>query len=186
VLAAGGCSSSSSTPQAGSSSPAPSVAGGQTIASKVVLGRVAGNLHQPNKKIFAKHRKRLLTRVGQAVDGWIDGGFVGVGYPRDSFSAAFKTFTGPAKRDARQQQGLMTNWPLRKKIDGVHVTRRKVVVDVLAPHGRPAGATARVTLVFKTTGHAERTVMLHGRLFLVPNGKGAWRIFGYDMSKGGK
>jgi len=48
------------------------------VATRLVLGRVAGDLHQPNKRIFKKHRKQVLERVGRAVDTWIDGGFVGV------------------------------------------------------------------------------------------------------------
>lgn len=156
------------------------------MTSTVALGRVAGDLHQPNKRVFAKHRKDVLDQVGTAVDTWVDGGFVGVGYPRDSFGSAFQAFTAPARADAEHQQRLMTNWDLRHQIDGVHVTKRKVTVDVLAPHGRPAGATARVALVFTTTGDVTRTVTVHGRLFLSPDDKGTWRIFGYDVAKGGR
>jgi hypothetical protein len=185
ALAAGGCSSStSSQPQAGPTSSATGGGGVRPVASKVSLGRVAGNFHQPNKRVFAKHRKRLLQRVGKAVDSWIDGGFVGVAYPRRAFPTAFSAFTGPAKHDARRQQRLLTNWSLRKRIDGVEVKRRTVVVDVLAPHGRPAGATARVSLVFTTSGHPDKRVSVRARLFLTPDGKGSWRIFGYDVSQG--
>ena len=155
------------------------------MASKVVLGQVAGNLHQPNRKVFKKHRKHTLKQIGQAVDTWIDGGFVGVDYPRASFGAAFQAFTKPAARDARKQQRLMTNWALRQKIDGVDVKKRTITVDVLAPHGRPAGATARIALVFTTTGHTTKRVAVHGRLFLGPDDHGTWRIFGYDVAKGG-
>lgn len=156
------------------------------MASTLVLGRVAGNLHQPNKRIFKKHRKQVLHRVGRAVDTWIDGGFVGVSYPRSDFKSAFAAFTKPAKHDARGQMKLMTNWKLRKKIDGVDVKKRKVVVDVFAPHGRPSGATARVTLVFTTTGDTRQRVAVTGRLFLAPDDHGSWRVFGYDVSNGGK
>ena len=186
ALTAGGCSSStSSQPQAEPTSSATGGGGVRPVASKVSLGRVAGNLHQPNKRVFQRHRKRVLRRVADAVDSWIDGGFVGVAYPRRSFPTAFSAFTAPAQHDARQQQRLLTNWTLRKRIDGVKVKRRTVVVDVLAPHGRPAGATAHVSLVFTTSGHTDKRVSVRGRLFLVPNGKGAWRIFGYDVSQGG-
>ena len=185
ALVAGGCSSSSSSqPQAGPTSSVTSSGGARPVASKVLLGRVAGNFHQPNKRVFDKHRTRLLKRVGAAVDSWIDGGFVGVAYPRKSFPAAFTAFTGPAKHDARHQQRLLTNWTLRKRIDGVEVRKRQIVVDVLAPHGRPAGATARVRLVFTTTGGPDKRVQVRGRLFLVPDGTGSWRIFGYDVSQG--
>jgi hypothetical protein len=176
----GGSSSPSSGPSGGSVS-----GGAQPVATTLTLGRVAGNLHQPNKRIFGKHRKQVLDRVGKAVDSWIDGGFVGVSYPRDSFGSAFASFTKPARHDAEKQQKLMTNWSLRKKIDGLQVKKRKVTVDVLAPHGRPAGATARVALVFTTSGHKSLRVSLHGRLFLTPDSHGTWQIFGYDVAKGG-
>jgi hypothetical protein len=184
-LALAGCGGGSSSPSPGPSGDS----GGEGAApagSSVVLGRVAGNLHQPNKRVFAHHRKQVLDDVGKAVDSWVDGGFVGVSYPRDSFGSAFAAFTAPARKDAEHQQRLMTNWDLRKKIDGVRVVKRKVTVDVLAPHGRPAGATARVSLVFTTTGDTTKRVMVHGRLFLSPDDKGTWQIFGYDVAKGGQ
>jgi hypothetical protein len=184
-LGVSGCGGGSSSPSAGPSSGS-TVGAAQPVTSTVALGRVAGNLHQPNKKVFKKHRQKVLTKVGHAVDTWIDGGFVGVSYPRDSFASAFQAFTAPARRDAGHQQKLMTNWGLRHRIDGVEVKKRKVTVDVLAPHGRPAGATARVELVFSTTGDATKRVTVHARLFLNPDAHGTWRIFGYDVAKGGQ
>ena len=70
------------------------------------------------------------------------------------------------------------------KIDGVEVKKRRVAVDVFAPNGRPAGATARVALVFRTTGHTEKRVAVRARLFLTRGGHGHWRIFGYDVARG--
>jgi hypothetical protein len=156
------------------------------VASTVVLGRVAGTVHQPNKRIFKKHRKQTLTKVGRAVDSWIDGGFVGVRYPRATFGSAFQAFTTPARHDAKRQRALMTNWALRKRIDGVKVAKRHVTVDVFAPHGHPAGATARVALVFRTTGDTTKRVVVHARLFLNPTDHGTWQIFGYDVARGGR
>jgi hypothetical protein len=178
-----GCGGGSSSPAAGSSSGTGAVA---PMPTTVKLGKVAGNLHQPNKKVFAQHRKQLLTAVGQAADTWIDGGFVGVDYPRDDFGSAFRAFTPAARKDATHQQALMTNWPLRRKIDGVDVRKRTVTVDVLAPHGRPAGVTARVDLVFTTTGDTKTRVAVTGRLLMSPGAHGAWQVFGYDISKGGR
>jgi hypothetical protein len=80
----------------------------------------------------------------------------------------------------------MTNWSLRHRISGVQVAKRTITVDVLAPHGRPAGATARVVLVFTTTGHTSQRVVVRGRLFLSPDPHGTWRVFGYDVTKGGR
>jgi hypothetical protein len=177
----GGSSSPSGGPSGGSDT-----GGAQQVATTITLGSVAGDVLKPNKKVFKKHRKQVLTKVGKAVDAWIDGGFVGVTYPRDDFGSAFHTFTKPAATDARHQQSLTTNWDLRQKIDGVAVKKRTVTVDVLAPHGRPAGATARVALVFTTTGDVEKRVSVHARLFLSPDDHGVWQIFGYDVAKGGR
>jgi hypothetical protein len=155
------------------------------VASKVSLGRVAGTIRKKNWKLFVKrHKAHVLKKVGRAVDTWIDGGFVGVDYPRDSFGRAFAAFTRRAARDARHQRKLMSNWGLRHRIDGVDVKRRTIAVDVLAPRGRPAGATARVSLLFETTGQARKRVMVHGRLFLTPDDHGTWHIFGYDVARG--
>jgi hypothetical protein len=188
ALAAGGCSSSSdsSSPGAAPTSGGSDAGGAQPVASTLVLGRVAGTVHQPNKRIFKKHRKQTLVKIGRAVDTWIDGGFVGVDYPRSDFSSAFQAFTTPAQHDAKRQRALLTNWKLRTKIDGVTVEKRHVTVDVLAPHGHPAGATARVQLVFRTTGDTRKLVVVHGRLFLNPTDHGTWQIFGYDVARGGK
>jgi hypothetical protein len=187
ALAAGGCSSNdSSSPSAAPTTSDTGDGGAQPVASRVLLGKVAGTIKKKNWKAFmADHRKPMLKQVGHAVDSWIDGGYVGVDYPRDSFDSAFDSFTQQAQHDANRQRALMTNWDLRQKIDGVDVKKRTVTVDVMAPRGRPAGATARVDLVFSTTGDTQKRVTVRGRLFLSP-GHGRWRIFGYDVSKGAK
>jgi hypothetical protein len=184
-LAVAGCGggSDSSTPAATATSTA---SGTPQVATKVTFGTVAGTIRRPFRKTFAQHRSHLRKQVGAAVDSWLDGGFVGVDYPRDSFPAAFASFSAPAKRAARHQQRLMTNWKLRHDIDGVTTKHRSVTLDVLAPHGRPAGVTARVRLVFTTTGNVKKRVSVTGRLFLNEGPKGDWRIFGYDVAKGVK
>jgi hypothetical protein len=183
-LALVGCGGNdSSSPSAA----APSTASGAPIvATKVTVGTVAGTIRKPFRKTFAQRRPHLTTQVGAAVDSWLDGGFVGVDYPRDDFPTAFASFTDAAKRDARRDQGLMTNRSLRHDIDGVTVRHRTVTLDVLAPRGRPAGVTARVRLVFATTGDTRQRVSVTGRLFLSQDRHGDWRIFGYDVAKGAK
>jgi hypothetical protein len=179
-----GCSSSESSAPKADPSLGDQVGGAhRPPASKVVLGSVAGTVHQPGKRVFKKHKRAVLRQIGATVDTWIDGGFVGVDYPRDSFGQAFTAFTPPARQDAQRQKDLMTNWKLRDRISGVVVKQRQVTVDVLAPKGRPAGATARVKLVFGTTGQAHRRVVVSGRLFLTPHGR-KWQVFGYDVSQG--
>jgi hypothetical protein len=187
ALTLGACSSSdSSSPSAGPSETGSSDAGAQPVATQVRLGKVAGTIKKKSWKTFMKdHRKTMLKQVGEAVDTWIDGGYVGVDYPRDSFDSAFGSFTRAARHDADRQKNLMTNWQLRQKIDGVEVKKRRVTVDVLAPRGRPAGATARVDLVFVTSGDTQERVTVRGRLLLTP-AHGKWQIFGYDVSRGAK
>jgi hypothetical protein len=186
TLTVGGCGGDDSSSPGTAPSTSSSAGVGAGPATKVLLGKVAGTIKKKNWKTFMDdHRKTMLKQVGEAVDTWIDGGFVGVDYPRDDFASAFDAFTDPAKRDAGRQQKLMTNWDLRQKIDGVEVKKRTVTVDVMAPKGRPAGATARVDLVFTTSGDTQERVTVRGRLFLTP-GHGRWRIFGYDVSREAK
>jgi len=153
------------------------------MASTVAIGKVAGNVHQPGRRRFAAVRQDVEKGVGAAVDGWLDGAFVGVDYPRDSFDAAFATFTPGARAEAEHDRQLMTLWGFRNRIDGVTTTHRTTTVDVLAPEGRPAGATARVDLRFTTSGDVQRTVQVTGRLFLSKAHDGTWQVFGYDISK---
>jgi hypothetical protein len=187
-LAVAGCSgsdsSSSSPAAAASSSTKPSEA--PAMATKVTIGNVAGVLRRPFRKTFAQHRPILSKQVGAAVDRWLDGGFVGVDYPRPDFPTAFASFTPAAKSQARHQRRLLTNWKWRHDIDGVTTKQRSVALDVLAPHGRPAGVTARVRLVFTTKGDVHKRVTVAGRLFLAPDHRHHWRIFGYDVAKGAK
>lgn len=155
------------------------------MASTVVIGKVAGAVHGANHERFVAHRKRLEALIGNAVDRWIDGGFVGVDYPRDSFPAAFRTFTPGARVEARHDQRLLTLWAYRHRIDGVTALHRTIAVDVLAPRGVPAGATARVDLRLRTHGDVRTRVAVRGRLFL-SHTHGTWRIFGYDVTQGAR
>jgi hypothetical protein len=160
--------------------------GSPPMATKVAIGKVSGNIKKKYRKRFHKHALALESHVRTAVDGWFDGAFVGLGYPARRFPQAFDTFTHQAAADARRQKRLMTNWKWRRHIDGVTVLKRKVTLDVLAPHGKAAGVTARVRLEFKTTGQKKKKVTVTGRLFLARNHLGKWQIFGYDVAKGTK
>jgi hypothetical protein len=186
ALAIGGCGGGSSAPSAAPTSPGATFGGNPPMATVVTIDKVAGNFQKPYHRAFHAHAKHLTRQVGQAVDAWFDGGFVGVDYPTHSYPDAFKTFTPQARHDAMQQKDLMTAGSLGERIDGVTTQQRKVSLDVLAPKGRPSGVTARVVLRFKTTGQAKKKVTVTGRLFLTQGGNGAWRIFGFDVAKGAK
>jgi hypothetical protein len=185
VIGCGGGGSDSSAPPA-AAPPSTATATRPAVATKVTIGSVSGTVRRPFRKTFFQHRAHLQKQVGSAVDSWLDGGYVGVRYPRDSFPQAFASFTAAAKHDARRQQGLMTGWKWRHEIDGVTTRHRTVTLDVLAPHGRPAGVTARVRLVFTTSGKVKKRVGVTGRLFLARNPHGTWQIFGYDVAQGAK
>jgi hypothetical protein len=187
ALSVGGCGGSdSSGPDAAPGGSGTASGEASPMASTVVIGRVAGNVHQPSRHRFAAARVDLEKSVGEAVDAWLDGGFVGVTYPRDGFDTAFASFTADARKDAEQDKDLMTLWGYRHRIDGVTTTHRKVVVDVLAPRGKPAAATARVDLRFTTSGDVSKPIEVRGRLFLTPAADGTWQIFGYDVARGAR
>ena len=83
ALAVGGCGGgSSSSPSAGPSSNGPST-GTPPVTTVVSIDKVAGTVHKPNRERFHRQASHLRAEVGQAVDAWFDGGFVGVGYPTD-------------------------------------------------------------------------------------------------------
>jgi hypothetical protein len=145
----------------------------ETTAS---LGKVTGKL--PKDK-----RSRVRQQVAHAVDAWIDAAYVGGDYPRTDFATSWPGFTTGAKARAKSAKALMSNQDIGAQVDAVEATTRKVTVDVLAVKGHPAGATARVTLRFRTDGEVTRKVEVRGRLFLTPTADG-WRIFGYDVTKG--
>ena len=180
-----GCGSGddSSTPAEGPSSSKPTStasvegSGPPLVTTVVKVGTIAGQLKQKDRQAFKK-------RVSHAVDQWFDGAYVAGPYPRKGTGHAFQSFTPGAAKLAYRQRKLTSNAGIASRIDGVQATRRWVKIDVLAPHGVIAAATAHVKLRFKTTGQVERKVFVKGRLFLTRNGKGRWKVFGFDISKG--
>ncbi len=178
VLGVAGCSGGDDEEPAGPEGEATrsGPSGTTAIPSRVEVGEVAG-------KLGRKPARGVAREVAAVVDGWLDAAYVGGDYPRSDFSAAFRGFTRDAARLATRQAGLMSNKAVGKKVDGVTATRRVVRVDVLAPKGRPAGATAHVTLVMKITGDVQRTDQVRGRLMLIRS-KAGWRVFGFDIERG--
>ncbi|MFC4783774.1 hypothetical protein ACT8ZV_04835 [Nocardioides sp. MAHUQ-72] len=179
ALAATGCSGDDDGDGAApAASPTASESGrpAPEVRTKVAVGRVPGHLPP-------RARKRAVHAVGDVVDHWFDAAYVGGRYPRHDFSDAYPAFTAGARADAVRDRDLMTNRPLGREIDGVTAHRRLVWVDLLPARGRAAAATARFRLAFTTTGEKERSVVVRGRLFLVP-GPSGWKVFGYDVAKG--
>jgi hypothetical protein len=160
-----------------SAAPEPEVEPGARLAAlgPVRVDTVAGSL--PGK------RGRVRDQVATVVDGWIAAAYLDGPYPRDGFRRAFPDFTQGARTQARADRRLMSNAGIGTRVQDVVPRRRSIRIDVLAPGGRPRGATARVRLVYATRGEVSRRVLVRGRLYLTRNERG-WKVFGYDMARG--
>lgn len=176
VLALAGCSGEDDEDPGGDGK---SSASGETtpgIETRVEIGEVAGTLGKgPAREVAAD--------VAHVVDRWLDAAYVGGDYPRTKFGDAFPGFTKDAATLAGRQPGLMSNEAVGGDVDSVNATRRIVRVDLLAPKGKPAGATAHVNLVIKLTGKVERTDQIRGRVVLT-RAKSGWQVFGFDIERG--
>jgi hypothetical protein len=146
------------------------------IPSRVEVGEVAGRLGK-------RPARQVAADVAEVVDRWLDAAYVAGDYPRSKFGDAFRGFTKDAAALAARQRGLMSNQAVGDDVDSVTATRRVVRVDLLAPGGKAAGATAHVKLVIKMTGKVDRTDQVRGSLVLTRSGSG-WRMFGFDVERG--
>ncbi|WP_374455762.1 hypothetical protein [Nocardioides sp.] len=146
------------------------------VQTKTKIHRVYGRL--PDAR-----RKAVRRQVGQVVDRWWEAAYLGGTYPRSSFPSAFPGFTRGAERRARIDKALLTNQTGGRRIDAVEARHRSVSLDILATRKQARSVTAHVLLRFDTRGDKTGTTVVRGRLFLVRK-RGAWRVFGYDISKG--
>jgi hypothetical protein len=133
---------------------------------------------------LSPRQRRTVARQAEAtVLAYVEAAFLG-DYPRsDGFGDAFPGFTPGARALARKDAGVLTG---RRFADAAEVTATaaSAYVSVVAPDGRPVGATARVSVdleVLPDRGEP-RPVRLRGRLLLTPSADG-WRVFGYDLSR---
>ncbi len=156
-----------------SSSSAPADPG---IRTRVEVGEVAG-------KLGKRPARQVAADVAGVVDRWLDAAYVGGEYPRSKFGDAYPGFTKGAAALAGRQPALTSNRTIGGRADSVTATRRVVRVDVLAPRGKVAAATAHVNLVIKITGKVKRTDQVRGRLVLT-KANGRWRVFGFDIERG--
>lgn len=176
ALAAGACSGSDDAPGAAPSGGS-SEASDHPVETQVTFGKITG-------KLTPESRQNLSQQVGAVVDGWTEAAYLGGDYPRRDFSDAWPGFTAGAKQEAHGDRALMSNEDIGEKIDGVTPHKSLVRLDVLAVKKHPVGITAHVFLGFGTTGDLEKEVRVKGRLFLTHTDSG-WKVFGYDMTKGG-
>lgn len=145
------------------------------LETKIHLGQVTGKLAKPAAK-------ELIGQVALSVDQWIDGAYVAGDYPRTDFAEAFVSFTPGAAAVAKADRNLLTNAPIGATLESVTALKRDVTIDLLAPRGKPGGATARVLVKFETSGAGDAAYVVRGRLSLVPADAG-WQIFAYDLTK---
>ncbi|WP_183095194.1 hypothetical protein [Nocardioides stalactiti] len=179
ALGLAGCSGeddTADTPEADATRSESFVGEAPGIRTRVEVGEIVGRL--PKRPATA-----AAAEVAEVVDDWIDGAYVGGDYPRNSFGDAFAGFTDGASRLAADQSGLLSNAVVGEKVDTVTATRRVVRVDLLAPKGKLAGATAHVNLVFDLSGDVDRTDQVRGRLLLTHSRRG-WQVFGFDIERG--
>jgi hypothetical protein len=154
-----------------------------TLASHELPTRTG--IHRVFGRLPVARRKAVRRQVGKVVDRWWEAAYLGGTYPRSRFPSAFPGFTAAAEERARADKALLTNQTGGPQIDVVTATRRTVALDILATGRQARTVTAHVVLTFDTTGHKTGTTTVRGRLFLTRK-RGAWRIFGYDVSKGAR
>ncbi|HSV37333.1 MAG TPA: hypothetical protein VLI04_01115 [Nocardioidaceae bacterium] len=121
-----------------------------------------------------KAKTRVTEGVSAALQEYLDSALLG-DYPRSDFSLG--GFTRGAVTAAKRDLDLLTGTAF-SDAESVTATTLTAELAVLAPDGRPAGATAKVRFALDVDGVP---VVVRGRLVLTPN-EGTWRIFGYDVS----
>lgn len=169
-----GCSDGDGPPTGGEQTP-PTEATDERVETDATVGKVVGKLGDPG-------RTQVLQEVTSVVDGWVDAAYVDGDYPRSDFGDAYPGFTKGAARLAAKQPATMSNAKVGDRVESVDVLKRSVRVDVLAPHRKPAGATARVKVVVELHGDVERRDRISGRVLLTPAEKG-WKVFGFEVRR---
>lgn len=182
TAALGGCSGDEDEPSADPTPTASETV--EPVATDAALGKVHGALD-------TAAAEAVVTEVTTVVDGWIDGGLGGA-YPRSDFADGLAGFTPDARALAEARSSVLTNVDVGADLERVELVERVVRVDVVAPKGRPAGATARVRVRMVLggldaaaggDGAGERTDVVSGRLMLTPTADG-WQVFGFDLARG--
>lgn len=147
---------------------------GATLHVRTTVSRVLGELSPA-------HRGRLEREAGQLLAGYLAAAYLHQ-RPAEGYRGAFPGFTHGARELALRDVDTVADGGFA---DAKTVRPRGAVafLSVVAPEGRPVGATARVflNLDVTTAQGRRRAVAVRGRLLLSP-GPEQWRIFGYDLS----
>jgi hypothetical protein len=162
------------------STPAPSVSPKPAAAP---APRVKA-IHVTGGPLSGRAKRMLSRQVAAAVGGWFRAAYVGGDYPRArrTFRAAFPGFTAGAVAAADRNLGLMSNAAISTRIDTVKAGPQVLWLDVLGHHGHAVGVTARVKLVYGTSGRLVSRQVVRGQLNLTWR-KGGWRVFGFDITR---
>ncbi|TIC88789.1 hypothetical protein E8D34_03780 [Nocardioides sp. GY 10113] len=158
---------------AAQTTPTPVTAEPTPFSVRADVGNVTGRLGRSD-------RREVLRDVREVVADWMEAAYVETGSAVD-LGTAFADFTPQAAASAKRQRALLTNAALASA-DGVEVRPAVVKVDVLAPGGEVAAATARFRVVLQREG-AKRQEKVVGRLMLSPVKKG-WKVFGFTVERG--
>lgn len=151
---------------------------GRELALNLRAGNVVGGL-------ATKRRYAVVSQVGSAVDDWFETAYLGGTYPRKaaSFRGSWPHWTRGLRHQARAQSGLTSNAAIASDTRAVVGRSKLVRVDVLAWKGKQSAATARFVLVFDQRSKQTWRHKVHGRLMLLPVGKGRWEVVGYDINR---
>jgi hypothetical protein len=144
-----------------------------TLQVRTTVSRVQGRLSKQQQGRLERDASQLLA------------GYLAAAYlherPADGYRSAFPGFTRGARTLALRAVDTVADAGLIGA-DEVRSSGAVAFLSVVAPEGRPVGATARVYLDLRITEKGRsRTVPVRGRLMLTP-GQDGWRIFGYDLS----
>ena len=147
------------------------------VSVNTSVARVHGDLS-------AAEVRRLEEQAEQLVSGYLSAAYLRQ-RPTAGYRGSFPGFTADARRlalrDVRTASDAAFAWA-----DEVRPLGAVAFLSVVAPEGRPAGATARVLLrLAASDDRREHEVSVRGRLLLTPEGK-RWQIFGYDLVVGSK
>jgi hypothetical protein len=171
--AVAGCSSDGLFDRAGSSAADGSATvSGPPLRMPTVVTRVLGELSEAERRQVAIGAKEVIT-------GYVEAAYLHQ-RPGSGYRGSFPGFTKGARALALQDTGIVAD----RSFDGAQVRPRDAVayVSVVAPEGRPVGATARVSVdLVLDASERTRRVTVSGRLLLTPRAD-RWRIFGYDLS----
>ena len=173
-LTLAGCSSDGAPDEGGSQDPtAASQELGTTLDVRTSVARVHGQLSPAR-------REQLERDAGRLVADYLSAAYLHE-RPADGYRGSFPGFTTGARALALEDVEISSDAAF-SEAEEIRSRDAGAVLSVVAPDGRPVGATARVFLDLDVSdGDRESRVEVRGRLLLSPAGDG-WRIFGYDLT----